>query len=155
MAALGLSRSAWDRRCLMQNLLFRHMRSLGATGRHSGPVECGISVIRLGINPACPALQSGFLTTGQPGNSQETDLSNFHLPWMSTKIKLHVNLGGFCTEEIHINPLSSKKIMVIVLLPSRILTAFVSTAGILSRYSLFWCVEFSLLNSLGIALPFC
>lgn len=35
-------------------------------------------------------------------------------------------------EEIHSNPLSSKKIMVIVLLPSRILTAFVSTAGILS-----------------------
>lgn len=62
---------------------------------------------------------------------------------------------GFCTEEIHSNPLSSKKIMVIVLLPSRILTAFVSTAGILSPYSLFWCVEFSLMNSLGIALPFC
>ena len=83
-------------------------------------------------------MQSGFLTTGLPGNSQETDLSNFHLPWMSTKIKLHVNLGGFCTEEIHSNPLSSKKIMVIVLLPSRILTAFVSTAGI-SVLSLLVC----------------
>ena len=55
-------------------------------------------------------------------------------------------------EEIHSNPLS-KKIMVIVLLPSGILTAFVSTAGSLSQYSLL-VVEFSLLNSLGTALPF-
>ena len=55
-------------------------------------------------------------------------------------------------EEIHSNPLS-KKIMVIVLLPSGILTAFLSTAGSLSQYSLL-VVEFSLLNSLGTALPF-
>ena len=36
----------------------------------SSPVACGILVPRPGIEPASPALQDGFFTTGPPGKSQ-------------------------------------------------------------------------------------
>ena len=44
--------------------------SLGVAHGLSCPVSCGILVPRLGIDPASPALEHGFLTTGPPGKSQ-------------------------------------------------------------------------------------
>ena len=36
----------------------------------SCPTACGILVPRPGIEPASPALEGGFFTTGPPGNSR-------------------------------------------------------------------------------------
>ena len=33
------------------------------------PTACGISIPQPGIEPVSPALEGGFLTTGQPGKS--------------------------------------------------------------------------------------
>ena len=38
----------------------------------SCPVACGILVPPPGIEPAAPALEGGFLTTGPPGKSQDS-----------------------------------------------------------------------------------
>ena len=83
LAVLGLS-------CGMQaSLQLRHAGSLVVTHRlsscgtraaeHAGsvvavhglscPTACGILVPRPGIEPASPALEGGFLTTGPPGKS--------------------------------------------------------------------------------------
>ena len=37
----------------------------------SCPTACGILLLRPGFEPASPALESGFLTTGPPGKSQD------------------------------------------------------------------------------------
>ena len=46
-----------------------HVGSVVAACGLSWPVECGILVPRPGIEPASPALEGGFLTTGPPGKS--------------------------------------------------------------------------------------
>ena len=46
-----------------------HTGSVVAACRLSCPTACGILVPRPGIEPASPALEGGFLTTGPPGKS--------------------------------------------------------------------------------------
>ena len=49
---------------------------VGACGL-SCPVTCGILVPRPGMEPTCPLLEGGFLTTGPPGKSLNSILSCF------------------------------------------------------------------------------
>ena len=46
-----------------------HVGSVVAVHGLSCPVACGILVPQLGIEPASPALEGGFLTTGPLGKS--------------------------------------------------------------------------------------
>ena len=50
----------------------RHAGSLVDAHGLSCPVACGILVPRPGIEPASPALEGGFFTTGPPGKSLPT-----------------------------------------------------------------------------------
>ena len=65
----GLSCSARDLCCGMQDLSLWHTGSLVVAHGLSCPEACGILVPRPGIEPASPALEGGFLTTGPPGKS--------------------------------------------------------------------------------------
>ena len=47
----------------------RHTGSLGEVRGLTCPTTCGILVPRPGIEPASPALEGGFFTTGPPGKS--------------------------------------------------------------------------------------
>ena len=47
----------------------KHMGSVVAAHGLICPAACGILVPRPGIEPASPALEGGFLTTGPPGKS--------------------------------------------------------------------------------------
>ena len=62
MAVLGLS-------CSTQDLSFQRAGSVVAACGLSCPVACRILVPRPGIEPASPALEGGFSTTGPPGKS--------------------------------------------------------------------------------------
>ena len=53
-------------------LLFQSAGSVVVVHGLSCPVACRILIPRPGIKPMCPALQSGFLTTGPPGKSPKT-----------------------------------------------------------------------------------
>ena len=61
MVASGLS-------CGMRDLSLRHEGSVVAALGLSCPAACGILVPWLGIEPASPALEGGFLTTGPQGS---------------------------------------------------------------------------------------
>ena len=52
------------------------MASVVAVHRLSCPAACGILVPRPGIEPASPAQEGGFLTTGPPGKSPTKTFSN-------------------------------------------------------------------------------
>ena len=69
LAALGLSCGLQDLHGGSQaSLQLWRLRS-GAHGLSSCPVACGILVPQPGIEPASPALEGRFLTTGPPGKS--------------------------------------------------------------------------------------
>ena len=57
----------WFSSCGMWAL--EHVGSVVAAHRLSCPTACGILVPPPGIEPASPALEGGFLTTGPPGKS--------------------------------------------------------------------------------------
>ena len=68
LAALGVSCSTWDPRCILW--VFRcGTGTLVLAGGLSCSVSCGIFVPWPGIEPGSPALQSRFLTTGSPWKS--------------------------------------------------------------------------------------
>ena len=56
--------------CGVQALLLRHASSAVLVHGLNCPAACGILVPRPGIEPASPALEGGFFTTGPPGKSQ-------------------------------------------------------------------------------------
>ena len=55
--------------CSMQALSLRRESSVVVARGLSCPKACGILVPRPGIEPASPALEGGFFTTGPPGKS--------------------------------------------------------------------------------------
>ena len=55
--------------CGTQTLLLRHASSVVVVCGLSCPAACGILVPRTGIEPASPALEGRFFTTGPPGKS--------------------------------------------------------------------------------------
>ena len=57
--------------CDMWALLLRRMSSVVVPRGLSCPTACGILVPRPGIEPASPALEGMFFTTGPPGKSPE------------------------------------------------------------------------------------
>ena len=59
-------------------LWLRHATSVLATCGLSCPVACGILVPRTGIEPASPALEGRFFTTGPPGKSLHRSLKTPH-----------------------------------------------------------------------------
>ena len=81
LAALGVSRGPWG--------------AVAAAHRLSCLSACGISVLWLGMEPASPALQGGFLTTGLPGKSLMTFLFNKAVTAMEKKVKSCRSLGSF------------------------------------------------------------
>ena len=52
-----------------QALSLRHVSSTVVARGLSYPLACGILVPRPGMEPASPALEGGFFTTGPPGKS--------------------------------------------------------------------------------------
>ena len=82
MAASGLSCGKWDLRCVALASLvvalglfsncgtwaLERMGSVVVARGLSCPVACGILVPQAAIEPASPALEGGFLTTGPPGS---------------------------------------------------------------------------------------
>ena len=69
LTLLGSSCGIWDLRYVMWHLLLWHMDCLVVVCRLSSSIACGIWVPWPGIEPASPALQAGFLTTGPLGKS--------------------------------------------------------------------------------------
>ena len=55
--------------CGTQALSLRHASSVVVARRLTCPAACGILVPRPGSEPASPALEGGFFTTGPPGKS--------------------------------------------------------------------------------------
>ena len=55
--------------CGMRALLLRCASSVVVAHTLSCPATCGILVPRPGVEPASPALEGGFLTTGPPGRT--------------------------------------------------------------------------------------
>ena len=73
-----------------------HGGSVAAARRLSCPGACGILVPRPGIEPAFPALEGGFLTTGPPGKSLLfVFLKNFYPLSFLYKVSLSCNFFFF------------------------------------------------------------
>ena len=68
LAVLGLGCSTWDLHCIIGDLSFWGMNCLVVAYGLSCSVACRILVPQLGIKPASPVLQGGFLTTRPPGS---------------------------------------------------------------------------------------
>ena len=68
LAVLGLGCSTWDLHCIIGDLSFWGMNCLVVAYGLSCSVACRILVPQLGIKPAFPVLQGGFLTTRPPGS---------------------------------------------------------------------------------------
>ena len=67
--------------------------SLAVVRRLSCPAACGILVPQPGLEPASPALQDGFLTTGPPGKSpRNTFLTALLHHWSVSSV--HILSGG-------------------------------------------------------------
>ena len=87
LTMLGLSCSTQDLHCIMQDLSLWGtdslvvVLSLSSWGTWlSCSAVCGILVPQSGVEPLCPALQGGHLTTGPPGKSPS---SVFDASWLN------------------------------------------------------------------------
>ena len=111
LAASGPSCGAQDLHRIMWGLLLLRTRSLVAArgiwsaqppvvavNRLSRSTECGVLLLRPGIEPMSPALQGGFLTTGPPGKSPKPGLCVLApgIPFMVFKIPFMVFSPSTC-----------------------------------------------------------